>query len=105
MSTRSSRVVRVALYYITASYAQLERGTIWERVTPGMDWARNQGKQIRRPKVTDRRGFRRRFCAILERLGPGGISRFQVARELKIGCATLKRLLDAQNPTITEESK
>jgi len=31
----------------------------------------------------------------VQRIGPGGISRRQAARELAIGYATLKRLLDA----------
>jgi hypothetical protein len=43
----------------------------------------------------DRRGFRNRFGAILERLNEGSISRRQAAQELKIGYATLLRLLEA----------
>ena len=85
-----------ALYYITVAYAQLERGILRERVRAGMDRARKQGKRIGRPRVTDRRGFSRRFGAILERLSNEDLSRRQAARELNIGYATLKRLLDAQ---------
>src|SRR5919106_3580477 len=85
-----------ALYYITVAYAQLERGILRERVKAGMDRARRQGKKIGRPRVMDRRGFTNRFGAILERLIQGEISRRQAAKELKIGYATLKRLLDAQ---------
>ena len=85
-----------ALYYITMAYAQLERGILRERVKAGMDRARKQGKRIGRPKVTDQRGFKRRFGAILERLIAGDISRRQAALELGIGYATLKRLLDGQ---------
>ena len=84
-----------ALYYITVAYAQLERGILRERVKAGMDRARRQGRQIGRPRVMDRKGFPRRFGAILERLNGGSISRRQAARELNIGYATLKRLLDA----------
>jgi DNA invertase Pin-like site-specific DNA recombinase len=61
-----------------------------------MDRARRQGKRIGRPSVWDRRGFQRRFGAILERLNDGDISRRKAAQELGIGYATLKRLLDAQ---------
>ena len=61
-----------------------------------MDRARKQGKRIGRPRVTDRRGFSRRFGAILERVSAGDLSRRQAARELNIGYATLKRLLDAE---------
>jgi putative DNA-invertase from lambdoid prophage Rac len=88
-----------ALYYITVAYAQLERGILRERVRAGMDRARKQGHQIGRPRVTDRRGFNRRFGAILERLTYGSVSRRQAARELGIGYATLKRLLDARGKT------
>jgi DNA invertase Pin-like site-specific DNA recombinase len=91
-----------ALYYITVAYAQLERGILRERVKAGMDRARKQGKRIGRPKVTDRRGFKRRFGAILERLIQGEISRRQAAKELNIGYATLKRLLDQHDSSAGE---
>jgi putative DNA-invertase from lambdoid prophage Rac len=55
---------REAMYYITVAYAQLERGFLRERVKAGMERARKQGKRIGRPKVTDRRGFTKRFGAI-----------------------------------------
>ena len=84
-----------ALYYITVAYAQLERGILRERVKAGMDRARKQGVQICRPRVMDRKGFKRRFGDILERLRREEISRRRAANELGIGYATLKRLLDA----------
>ena len=84
-----------ALYYITVAYAQLERGILRERVKAGMDRARRQGRRIGRPRVTDRKGFNRRFGDILERLRDGNLSRRRAAKELGIGYATLKRLLDA----------
>jgi DNA invertase Pin-like site-specific DNA recombinase len=93
-----------ALYYITVAYAQLERGILRERVKAGMDRAKKQGKRIGRPRVTDRRGFKKSFGAILERLIQGEISRRQAAKELNIGYATLKRLLDAQNSRPAQES-
>jgi putative DNA-invertase from lambdoid prophage Rac len=83
-----------ALYYITVAYAQLERGILRERVRAGMDRAKKQGHKIGRPRVTDRRGFKNSFGAVLERLRHGEVSRHQAARELGIGYATLKRLLD-----------
>ncbi|MBI4311715.1 MAG: recombinase family protein [Chloroflexi bacterium] len=85
-----------ALYYITVAYAQLERGILRERVKAGMERARRQGRRIGRPRVTERRGFSQSFGAILERLQDGSLSRRRAARELGIGYATLKRLLDAQ---------
>ncbi len=85
-----------ALYYITVAYAQLERGILSERVKAGMARARKEGRQIGRPKVTSRRGFNKSFGAILERLREGTVSRRGAAKELGIGYATLKRLLDSQ---------
>ena len=66
-----------------------------ELVQAGMERARLQGKHIGRPKVTDREGFYQQFEAMVERIRSGDISRRRAARELDIGYATLKRLLDA----------
>ena len=85
------------LLNLLASLAEFELELIRERVKAGMDRARRQGKRIGRPKVTDRRGFENRFGAILERLRSGDISRRKAAKELNIGYATLKRLLDAES--------
>jgi DNA invertase Pin-like site-specific DNA recombinase len=82
-----------ALYYITSAYAQLEREILRERVKAGMDRARKQGHKIGRPKVTDRRGFKRSFGAVLARYRHGEVSRRQAAIELNIGYATFVRLL------------
>ena len=60
-----------------------------------IDGSRRQGIKIGRPRVTDRRGFNLRFGDILERLNGERISRRQAAKELGIGYATLKRLLDS----------
>jgi len=83
------------LLNLLAALAEFELELIRERVKAGMDRARRQGRQIGRPKVTDRRGFNKRFGDILERLKGGAISRRQAAIELGIGYATLKRMLDA----------
>ena len=85
------------LLNLLASLAEFELELIRERVKAGMDRARRQGKRIGRPRVTDRRDFKRRFGAILERLQEGEISRRKAAGELGIGYATLKRLIDAQD--------
>ena len=55
----------------------------------------HRGIRIGRPRVPDREGFDRRFGAILERLNDETISRCQAAKDLEIGYATLKRLLDS----------
>jgi Trp operon repressor len=46
--------------------------------------------------VTDRPGFPERYKTILEQLNAGEISRRKAARELDIGYATLKRMLDGK---------
>ena len=61
--------------------------------------ARRMGKRIGRPSVTERDGFAEQFEEVTARIGPGGLSLRQAARDLDIGFATLKRLLDAGMPT------
>ena len=82
------------LLNLLASLAEFELEMIRERVKAGMDRARRQGKHIGRPKVTDRKGFQRKFEEYLIRLESGEISRRRAAKEMGIGYATLKRLLD-----------
>jgi DNA invertase Pin-like site-specific DNA recombinase len=84
------------LLNLLAALAEFELELIRERVKAGMDRAARQGKKIGRPKVTGRRGFKVRYKTILERLRAGDISRRRAAKELGIGYATLKRLLDAE---------
>ena len=82
------------LLNLLASLAEFELELIRERVKAGMDRAARQGKKIGRPRVTDRRGFKTRYKGILERLSAGDVSRRRAAKQLGIGYATLKRLLD-----------
>ncbi len=91
------------LLNLLASLAEFELELIRERVKAGMDRARRQGRRIGRPRVTERKGFNRRFGDILERLGAGNISRRRAAKELGIGYATLKRILDARQEGIQED--
>ena len=63
-----------------------------------MERARKLGKRIGRPPVTERDGFAERFIEVVKRIWPGGLSHRQAARELDIGFATLKRLLEAGEP-------
>jgi transposase len=63
-------------------------------VLAGMERARQEGKRIGRPKVTERPEFAQQFAATVERIGPGYLSRRQAAKNLGIGYATLKRLID-----------
>src|ERR687892_2098572 len=90
------------LLNLLASLAEFKLELIRERVKAGMERAKRQGKKIGRPRVTDRRGLQKRFGDILERLIRGEISRRQAAKELEIGYATLKRLLDANARDLQE---
>ncbi|MGW8180844.1 MAG: hypothetical protein ACWGQW_19100, partial [bacterium] len=73
-------------------------------VLAGMERARLAGKHIGRPRVTNQEGFLQRFREVVDRIGQDGISRNQAARELGIGYATLKRLLDANFDSPDDES-
>ena len=91
----TSTAIGRLLLNLLVSLAEFELELIRERVKAGMDRARRQGIKIGRPRVTDRKGFKRRFGDILERLNGEKISRRQAAKELGIGYASLKRLLDS----------
>ena len=65
-------------------------------VVAGMERARQQGKRIGRPRVSERPEFEKLYTKVVERLELGGLSRRQAARDLGIGYATLKRLLDSR---------
>ncbi len=61
-------------------------------VKAGMEQVCQPGKRIGRPRVIERPELPQRFTAAAKRIGPGGFSRRQAAKELAIGYATLKRL-------------
>ncbi len=92
----TSTAIGRLLLNLLATLAEFELEMIRERVKAGMDRARRQGKPIGRPKVMDRKGFKGRFETIRHRLDAGDISRRKAAKELGIGYATLKRLLDGR---------
>jgi transposase len=68
-----------------------------ELVKAGMQRARESGKCIGRPRVFERPQFAEHFATTVDRLDLGILSRRQAARELAIGYATLKRLLDSKS--------
>jgi DNA invertase Pin-like site-specific DNA recombinase len=84
-----------ALYYITAAYAQLERGILAERVRAGMDRARRQGRRLGRPGGTRREGFSVRWRELVPQIQAGGVSRRRAARVLGVSRTTIDRLLNA----------
>jgi transposase len=78
------------IWYVDTEMKQAHRDLVRE----GMERARKNGKRIGRPRVTERPDFIQRFSVMKERLGRGEISRRKAAKELEIGYATLKRMLD-----------
>ncbi len=85
-----------ALYYITAAYAQLERGILAERVRAGMDRARRQGRRLGRPGGTHREGFSERWRELVPQIYAGAVSQRRAARLLGVSRATIDRLLVAE---------
>jgi DNA invertase Pin-like site-specific DNA recombinase len=89
-----------ALYYITAAYAQLERGILAERVRAGMERARKEGKHVGRPPAV--KGEWEQLRSMVE---SGAVSRSQAARILGVSRSTVGRLLshkgDGSQPSET----
>ena len=99
--------VRQPRLRVPASPGPLAGDSIWyedpvrkrkhrELVRAGMERARQQGQRIGRPSVIEREGFLERFTAVVERLGQCRLSRREAAKQLNVGYATLKRLIDAR---------
>lgn len=84
----------IPLFAWLARQESLRKG---RAVRLGMEKAKANGKCIGRPRVTSRRGFDQRYVDVIERLGAGDISRRKASKELKIGYATFKRLLDSNH--------
>lgn len=80
------------IWYMDPEMKQAHR----DLVKAGMERAHQLGKRIGRPRVTERPEFTLNLANVMERLNLGEISRNQAARELAIGYATLKRILDKQ---------
>ena len=89
-----------ALYYITAAYAQLERGILAERVRAGMERARHQGRRLGRPGGTHREGFNERWHELAPQIHTGEVSRRRAARVLGVSRTTIDRLLAAEKVTL-----
>jgi len=81
------------VFTVLAAVAEMERSLIADRVREGMAHARRQGKQIGRPRVESRRGFRARWDILEPQIRSGALSRRAAAAQLGIGQGTLARLL------------
>lgn len=89
---------RRVIWYEDSEMKRIHR----ELVRTGMKKARQEGKRIGRPRVTERPEFTERFASVMEGVHVGTMSRRQAALALGVGYATLKRLLDAGYQPIGE---
>ena len=83
----------------------LKKSMHGDLVRAGMERARQQGKHIGRPRVTDRPEFAQRFSATMELIRLGELTLSQAARQLDIGYATLKRVMNSQIPSSQHEDE
>ena len=83
------------LLTILAAVAEFERGLISERVREGMANARRKGTHVGRPSAAERPHVVRRLPLVRAQLEAGAMSKRAAARDLKVGMATLERLLSA----------
>lgn len=81
------------VFTILAAVAEMERELIADRVREGMRKAARDGVRIGRPPVSSRPGFELRWKGVHADLLTGRVSQRQAARHLRIGTATLRRLL------------
>ena len=75
----------------------IRKGIHSRLVRAGMERAKQEGRRIGRPRVTDEPGFNERFDEVVELLDEGALSRRKASLRLGIGFATLIRLLDARS--------
>jgi DNA invertase Pin-like site-specific DNA recombinase len=78
-----------ALFQMMGVFAEFERCLIVERVKAGMQRARTQGKHLGRKPTPE--PIRRRIVALAQ----GGASCRKIARDLRLGDATVRRVLAA----------
>lgn len=79
---------------VLAAVAEFERGLIAERVKEGMANARRKGARIGRPLAAERPHVARHLAGVREQVQAGQLSKRAAARRLRVGQATLARLLD-----------
>jgi DNA invertase Pin-like site-specific DNA recombinase len=83
------------LLTVLAAVAEFERGLLAERVREGMANARRKGVRLGRPAAAERPHVARLWPAVRAQLAAGVLSKRAAARQLRVGPATLERLLAA----------
>jgi DNA invertase Pin-like site-specific DNA recombinase len=79
-----------------SAVAEMERSLIADRAKEGMNLSASRGAEIGRPEVTEPPTFVRKWPAGRAQVLAGTMSQRKAARDLRIGVATLKRMLDAE---------
>lgn len=76
-----------AMAGLLAVFAAFERDILRERVRAGLDHARREGKRLGRPPLAAN------VAADVRRLASQGVSKSEIARRLRIGRTSVRRLL------------
>jgi DNA invertase Pin-like site-specific DNA recombinase len=82
-------------FTVLAAVAEMDRQFIAERVKEGMKNAARKGVKLGRPSAMDDPVFAKNWPAAQLRILEGSLSRRKAAKDLGVGQATIKRLLDA----------
>jgi len=77
-----------AMAALLAVFAEFEREVLRERVRAGLAHARQNGKRLGRPRDS------RPACRPSRKLFRGGVSKSEIARRLRIGRTSVRRILD-----------
>lgn len=85
------------LLQILAAVAEFEHALIAERVKEGMANARRKGAKFGRPRAADRPHVARHLAGVRDQVEAGTLSKRAAARQLRVGQATLGRLLGTEN--------
>jgi DNA invertase Pin-like site-specific DNA recombinase len=88
-----------ALFQMMGVFAEFERAMIRERVSAGLDKARAKGKQLGRPKVSP---SVEHSIRVAREAGKGQLA---IARDLRVGVSTVRRVLGAGARTEAAASK
>jgi len=82
-----------ALFQMMGVFAEFERAIIQERVCAGLAKARAQGKRLGRPKVAPS------VERAIQAARAAGKGQLAIARELRVGVGTVRRVLGLTSPT------
>src|SRR5947207_11703089 len=88
-----------AMAALLAVFAEFEREILRERVRTGLAHARQNGKRLGLPQTAAI------HTAEIRKLHRGGVSKSEIARRLRIGRTSVRRILAARSPSRHEHAK